>query len=217
VARTRIKICGITRPEDAQTAIAGGADAIGLVFYAKSPRAVSAEQAVSIVADVPPFVTTVALFVDAAAADIQRVIDSVQPDLLQFHGDESADFCRRFGRAWIKALRVRPETDIGAACRRYRDARGILLDSWQEGVPGGTGRTFDWRLAAEDLPSPIVLAGGLNPGNVGEAIGLLRPAAVDVSGGVEQSPGVKDAAKISEFIRAVRAADQEVDGRSNDK
>ncbi len=212
MARTRIKICGITRPEDAQTAIAGGADAIGLVFYAKSPRAVSAEQAVNIVADVPPFVTIVALFVDETAEFIQRVIDSVQPDLLQFHGDETAEFCGQFGRAWIKALRVRPETDIGAACRLYQDARGILLDSWQQGVPGGTGRTFDWRLAAEDLPSPIVLAGGLNAENVGEAIDLLRPVAVDVSGGVELSPGVKDAAKISEFVMAVRAADQAVDG-----
>lgn len=197
-------------------AVASGADAIGLVFYAKSPRAVTAEQAVHIVAQVPPFVSVVALFVNELAADITRILDCVQPDLIQFHGDEPPDFCRQFGRPWVKALRVRPGMDIAATCSDYTGARGVLLDSWQQGVPGGTGKTFDWQLAQGELPLPVVLAGGLNASNVGRAISGLRPAAVDVSGGVETSPGVKDAAGIRQFIAAVQAADQQLDGQTND-
>lgn len=216
MTQTRIKICGITRTEDARLAVASGADAIGLVFYAKSPRAVTADQAARIVAQIPPFVTVVALFVNELAGEITRILNTVRPDLLQFHGDESADFCQQFERPWIKALRVRPDIDVGAACQQYRQARGVLLDSWQEGVPGGTGKTFDWQLARGTLPLPIVLAGGLRADNVGDAITGLRPAAVDVSGGVEQSPGIKDAVKIEQFIAAVRAADQQLDGLDND-
>ena len=214
---TRIKICGITRPGDARAAVANGADAIGLVFYAKSPRAVTVEQARSIVAVVPPFVSVVALFVDEAADQITRILGSVQIDLIQFHGDEAPEFCRQFGRPWIKALRVRPQMNLEAQCHRYRNARGVLLDSWQEGVPGGTGKVFDWQLASNELPLPVVLAGGLHADNVGSAIDRVQPAAVDVSGGVEQSPGIKDAEKIRRFVAAVRAADQQLDGLTDDK
>jgi phosphoribosylanthranilate isomerase len=216
VVHTRIKICGITRPEDAQVAVASGADAIGLVFYAKSPRAVSAAQAAEIVAAVPPFVTVVALFVDEPAAGIERILETVPVDMIQFHGEQDPEFCRRFNRPWMKALRVRRELDIRAACERLGGARAVLLDSWQQGVPGGTGKTFDWALAPQHLTLPLVLAGGLNEGNVGEAIVRLRPAAVDVSGGVEASPGIKDRDKIERFVAAVRAADQSLDGTSND-
>ena len=216
VTRTRIKICGITNQEDARIAIASGADAIGLVFYPASPRAVSIEQAAQIAAVVPPFVSIVALFVDELAEAVHRILDRVQVDLLQFHGDEDAEYCRQFGRPWIKALRVRPDSDVHAACEAYPGARGVLLDTWQEGVPGGTGRTFDWRLASSDLPLPMILAGGLRAQNVGAAIVALQPVAVDVSGGVEKSPGIKDGAKIREFVAAVRTADQQVGGQVDD-
>jgi phosphoribosylanthranilate isomerase len=214
---TRIKICGITRPEDAQAAVANGVDAIGLVFYGKSPRAVTVEQAQRIVAVVPPFVSVVALFVDELADEITRILDSVQIDLIQFHGDEAPAFCQQFGRPWVKALRVRPDTNLEETCQTYQNARGVLLDSWQEGVPGGTGRVFDWQLASNELPLPVVLAGGLHADNVGSAIARVQPAAVDVSSGVEQSPGIKDAGKIRRFVAAVRVADQQLDGLTDDK
>ena len=213
---TRIKICGVTTQEDAQAAISCGADAIGLVFYANSPRQVTIEQAAEIAAIVPPFVSVVALFVDEPAASIARILTRVSIDLIQFHGDETPEFCQQFGRPWVKALRVRPGLDIASACRQYHRARGVLLDSWQEGIPGGTGTAFDWQLAVGDLALPVVLAGGLNASNVGNAIAALHPAAVDVSGGVERSPGIKDAHKIRQFIVAVRAADHQLDGLKND-
>ena len=208
MAHTRIKICGITRPEDALSAISCGADAIGLVFYAASPRAVTVEQAASIVAVVPPFVSVVALFVDETASRINQVLSSLSIDVLQFHGDESPEFCQQFNRPYIKAVRVQADLDLDNICRAYTTARGVLLDAWQEGVPGGTGKTFDWNLAALELPLPVVLAGGLNLCNVSEAIAALQPAAVDVSGGVELRPGVKDCEKIKQFILAVETADQ---------
>lgn len=214
MASTRIKICGITRPDDALAATDSGADAIGLVFYERSPRGVSVEQATAITAVTPPFVSIVALFVDAQASTIQGILDALPIDLIQFHGDESAEFCRQFGRPWIKALRVRPGLDLRAASERYGDARAVLLDSWQEGVPGGTGKSFDWRLATNALSRPVVLAGGLHAGNVGEAIDALRPAAVDVSGGVESALGRKDARRIQDFVTAVRIADRQADRRS---
>lgn len=217
MASTRIKICGITTPDDARVAIDCGADAIGLVFYPKSPRAVSLEQAVEIAAVVPPFVSLVALFVNEPAEQIERILTTVPIDLLQFHGDETPAFCQQFGRPWIKALRVKPEMDIAVACDRYRSARGVLLDSWQKDVPGGTGKTFDWQLAAHTLPLPVVLAGGLHARNVGTAIAELQPAAVDVSGGVERAPGEKDPGKIRDFIAAVRAADEQLSGLTDDK
>jgi len=207
LSHTRIKICGITRPRDALAAAELGADAIGLVFYPRSPRAVNAATALQILAEVPPFLSVVALFVDEPASGVDRILSQVPVDTLQFHGNESPGFCNRFGRPWLKALRVREGIDVAAAVRDYAAARAILLDSWQEGVPGGTGRTFDWNLAPTALPRPVVLAGGLDDGNVGEAVRRVRPAAVDVSGGVESAPGVKDREKIRRFIAAVRAAD----------
>jgi phosphoribosylanthranilate isomerase len=217
MASTRIKICGITTPDDARAAIGCGADAIGLVFYPKSPRAVSLERAAEIAAVVPPFVSLVALVVNEPAGQIERILSKVPIDLLQFHGDEAPEFCQQFGRPWIKALRIKPGVDIRAACNLYSSARGLLLDSWQEGVPGGTGKAFDWQLAAQELPLPFVLAGGLHADNVGTAIAELRPAAVDVSGGVESAPGKKDTGKIRQFIAAVRTADEQVGGLSDDK
>jgi phosphoribosylanthranilate isomerase len=211
MASTRIKICGITRPEDAEAATESGADAIGLVFYAASPRAVTIEHAAAITAKMPPFVAVVALFVNEPVASVQRILDELPIDLIQFHGDESPEYCHQFGRPWIKALRVKPDLDIAGACIQFRSARAVLLDSWKEGVPGGTGVPFDWQLAAGELSRPVVLAGGLNEANVGDAVRALRPAAVDVSGGVESAPGIKDAAKIRRFIAAVRAADQQLD------
>ena len=175
MASTRIKICGITRPEDALSAIDCGADAVGLVFYAKSSRAVSLEQACEIASVLPPFVTLVSLFVDEQEARIEEILSRLPVGLIQFHGDESAQFCAQFNRPWIKALRVRADLDLVAACAEYRAARGVLLDAWQEGVPGGTGKTFDWQLAEHSLELPVVLAGGLDAGNVGKAIAQLRP------------------------------------------
>ena len=205
---TRIKICGITRPEDALAAASGGADAIGLVFYADSPRAVTVQEAKDIAQVLPPFVTLVSLFVNAPAETISNVLSQVPVGLIQFHGDEDNRFCRGFGRPWIKALRVRDSMNVAKEATALSGATGVLLDAWQEGVPGGTGRTFDWALVNEQLPLPVVLAGGLDEVNVGDAIGGLRPWAVDVSGGVESSPGIKDAEKIQRFVAAVRAADQ---------
>ena len=213
---TRIKICGITSAEDARVAVDSGADAIGLVFYPSSPRAVTASQAAAVVAAVSPFVTVVALFVDEPAESIRRILHSVPVDVLQFHGEEPAAFCEQFQRPWIKALRVQADMDLAARCTQYRGARAVLLDSWQEGVPGGTGRTFDWDLANGKLPLPVVLAGGLDQDNVGDAVARLRPAAVDVSGGVERSPGHKDAQKIKRFVAAVRSADAAVNGAADD-
>lgn len=207
MAHTRIKICGITSAEHASVAAACGADAIGLVFYAKSPRCVSAQQAAEIVAALPPFISVVGLFVNELPNEIERILSTVAIDVLQFHGDESVDFCKQFARPWIKALRVKHDTDISAACREFEGSRGILLDAWLEGVPGGTGKTFDWQLASGTIALPMVLAGGLDANNVGAAIAQLHPAGVDVSGGVESSPGIKCPRRIAEFVRAVRAAD----------
>ncbi|MBD9415120.1 phosphoribosylanthranilate isomerase [Pseudomonas sp. PDM16] len=200
----RVKICGITRVEDALAAAVAGADAIGLVFYAKSPRVVSVEQAQAIIAALPPFVTTVGLFVDIERAELQRILASVPLDLLQFHGDESAEQCEGFNRPYIKALRVKAGDDIAAQVDRYPGAKGILLDTYVEGVPGGTGEAFDWSLVPEGLSKPVILAGGLHPDNVALAVEQVRPYAVDVSGGVEASKGIKDAQKIGAFIRAAR-------------
>ena len=202
----RVKICGITRTEDALAAAAAGADAIGLVFYSKSPRAVSVERARAIIAALPPFVTTVGLFVDAERTELQRILDQVPLDLLQFHGDESAEECEGFNRPYIKALRVKAGDDIAAQVNRFPGASGILLDTYVEGVPGGTGEAFDWSLVPQALAKPVILAGGLHAGNVAAAVNRVRPYAVDVSGGVEASKGIKDAAKIAAFIRAARGS-----------
>lgn len=203
--RTRVKICGITRVEDGLAAARAGADAIGLVFYARSPRAVSAAQARTIVRALPPFVTTVGLFVDAAAEDVRHVLQAVPLDLLQFHGDESPEQCRIYGRPYLKALRMREGVDVAAAARTYSDAAGLLVDTYVEGVAGGTGLAFEWSRLPHDLARPVILAGGLTPDNVAAAVAQVRPWAVDVSGGVEAAPGLKDVAKIAAFIRGVKS------------
>ncbi|MGD8912312.1 MAG: phosphoribosylanthranilate isomerase [Candidatus Thiodiazotropha sp.] len=205
--RTRIKICGITRIEDAADAVRLGADAIGLVFYPPSPRAVSLDQARAIVKSLPPFVTVVGLFVNQDRAVIEKCIHEVQIDLLQFHGDESAEACRGYDRPWIKAIRMREGIDLIEAERTYSSASGLLLDSYKAGIPGGTGECFDWRRIPTTLASRIILAGGLDATNVVQAIQQVHPYAVDVSGGVERSKGVKDAAKIEAFIAGVKRAD----------
>ncbi|MEH6497932.1 MAG: phosphoribosylanthranilate isomerase [Pseudoalteromonas distincta] len=200
----RIKICGITRVEDALAAAAAGADAIGLVFYAPSPRAVSAVQARQIISALPPFVTSVGLFVNASAQEVKAVLAEVPLDVLQFHGDEPADFCKQFGRPYLKALRVRAGDDLNALAAQWPDASGILLDSYKAGVPGGTGEIFDWSLIPAERTWPLVLAGGLAAENVADAITRAAPWAVDVSGGVEQAKGIKDAEKINSFVREVK-------------
>ena len=206
MSNVRSKICGITRIEDALAAAEAGADAIGFVFYAKSPRAVDVRQARAIIAELPPFVTTVGLFVNASRCELNEILEVVPLDLLQFHGDETPQDCEGYNRPWIKALRVRPGDDLEAACRLYAGARGVLLDTYVPGIPGGTGEAFDWSLVPARLSKPIILAGGLSAQNVGQAIAQVRPYAVDVSGGVEQTKGIKDAAKIEAFMRAVKQA-----------
>lgn len=207
--RTRIKICGITRAEDAKAVVDAGADAIGLVFYPPSPRAVSIQQAQEVVAEVPAFVTVTALFVNPSVEEVQSVLDGVRIDLIQFHGDEDDDFCRQFGHPYIKALRVRQASDVVALCLRFPSALAVLLDSYKPGVPGGTGETFDWSLVPETPPKPIILAGGLDPDNINHAIDVVHPYAVDVSGGVESAKGIKDHGKITAFVNEVYRVDQQ--------
>lgn len=202
----RSKICGITRIEDALSAVEAGADAIGLVFYANSPRAVTVQQARSIIAALPPFVTTVGLFVNASRCELGELLDAVPLDLLQFHGAESPADCDGYQRPYIKALRVKPGDDITAQVALYKNASGVLLDTYVQGVPGGTGEIFDWSLVPVGLNKPVILAGGLTAENVAQAIVQVRPYAVDVSGGVELRKGIKDAEKIRAFMRAVKTA-----------
>ncbi|HGX93435.1 MAG TPA: phosphoribosylanthranilate isomerase [Candidatus Tenderia sp.] len=204
MAHTRIKICGITRPQDGLDAARLGADALGFVFYPPSPRAVDAEQAKAVIDVLPPFVTTVALFVNPAQHEVEQVLQRVAPDLIQFHGDESPEFCAQFARPYIKAVRMRPDVALDQLARQHHKAQALLLDAYQPGVAGGTGETFGWDRVPRNFSMPIVLAGGLTPGNVGEAIEQVRPYAVDVSGGVEAAKGIKDAAKIAAFMRGVK-------------
>ncbi|MCB5206157.1 phosphoribosylanthranilate isomerase [Methylovorus mays] len=204
--RTRVKICGITRAEDAITAVEHGADAIGLVFVEASPRHVNIAQAKEAIRSLPPFVTVVGLFVNAEPAYIERVLNEVRLDILQFHGDESPEECQRYARPYMKAIRVRPDTNLLQYALDYQQACALLLDAHVEGVAGGTGQRFDWTLVPPNLPMPIVLAGGLNADNVAEAIKQVRPYAVDVSGGVESQKGIKDAGKIAAFMRGVTDA-----------
>jgi phosphoribosylanthranilate isomerase len=206
--RTRVKICGITRVEDALAAAQAGADAIGFVFYPKSPRAVDCATARAICAALPPFVTTVGLFVDAEPAAIRATLEQVPLDTLQFHGAELPAYCGQFGRPFLKALRMHDSIDIAAEQVQYGAARALLLDTYRPGVPGGTGEIFDWQRVPPALAGRIVLAGGLGPANVGAAVAAVRPYAVDVSGGVESGPGIKDAQRIRDFIAAVSRADQ---------
>ncbi len=204
---TRVKICGITRVADALAAAQSGADAIGLVFYERSPRHVTIQQAVQLAAALPPFVTVVGLFVNAEAAQVREVLAQVPLDLLQFHGDETPEYCAQFARPYIKAIRVKAGVDLLQCASDFCGARGLLLDAHVEGIPGGTGATFDWSLIPQALPLPVILSGGLDAGNVAAAVERVQPYAVDVSSGVEASKGIKDAAKIAAFINEVKRAD----------
>jgi phosphoribosylanthranilate isomerase len=215
---TRIKICGITRVDDARAAADAGVDAIGLVFWPGTPRAVTHERARAIVAALPPFVTVVALFVDPQPEDVRAALDAVPIDVLQFHGRESAALCRAFGRRYVKAIPVKDDLDLLESASPYGDAAGVLFDAFREGdLPGGTGRAFDWaRLSAAvraRIGVPLILSGGLDPGNVARAVREVKPWGVDVSSGVEERDaqgaprrGLKDAARIRAFVQGVRSA-----------
>ena len=197
------KICGITRLEDALAAAESGADAIGLVFYKKSPRYVSPEIAASIISQLPPFVTTVGLFVNEPAGQIKQVLDIVPLDLLQFHGSEVEPDCARHNRPYIKAIAMKPGLDVESVVNQYPSAQGILLDTYDVVLPGGTGKAFDWNKVPQNLSKPIILAGGLTPENIRQAVDVVNPWAVDVSGGVEESKGKKDHRLIQAFIEGV--------------
>ena len=205
--RTRVKICGITRVEDAQAASAAGADAIGLVFYRPSPRNVTLERARSIATQTPPFIATVAVFVNPSREEVEQVIRECGVTLLQFHGEESPEFCAAFSRPYIKAARIRPGLDLIKYLAPYASARAWMLDAFHGDLWGGTGAAFDWSLVPEGMARPIILSGGLTAENVADAIRRVRPYAVDVSSGVEASKGIKDAAKIAAFIGAVKNED----------
>lgn len=207
--RTRVKICGITRPQDGMAAAQLGADALGLVFCGASPRSVSVSEAREVLRVLPPFVTCVGLFVDAAEEEVRDVLAEVPLDILQFHGKEPADYCRRFGKPYVKAVRVQPGRDVQAYLSNYGDAAGFLLDSYHPAVAGGSGAVFDWNLIPDGLGRPVILAGGLHAGNVAEAIRRVRPYAVDVSSGVETAKGIKDSGKMSEFFAAVESTHDE--------
>jgi phosphoribosylanthranilate isomerase len=204
---TAVKICGITRPEDALAAARAGAHAIGLVFYAKSPRHVTPARAAEILRVLPPFVTTVGLFVDATAEEVRAALAEAPVGLLQFHGDETPEFCRQFKRPYVKAVRVKAGVNLLQYAQDFHDAKALLLDAYVEGLHGGSGAAFDWTLIPRGLPLPVILSGGLTPENVTEAVRRVRPSAVDVSSGVESAKGIKDAQKIAAFIKGVRNAD----------
>ena len=201
--RVRVKICGITRIEDAMCAVEQGVDAIGLVFYEPSPRNVNINQAYEIANSVPAFVSVVGLFVNAEPGFIHEVISKVKIDLLQFHGDETPEQCASYNLPFMKAIRVKSDTNLVQCAKDFSAAKGLLLDAYHENAVGGTGQVFDWNLIPKQLTKPIILAGGLNPENIRQAIERVSPYAVDVSGGVEASKGIKDAAKIAAFMHQV--------------
>jgi len=206
--RTRVKICGLTSVEDALFAVNCGADAIGLVFYKPSPRHVSIDQAWLIAESMPAFVTKTALFVNPDVEYVKEVLRTVKIDLLQFHGDESPEFCEQFGLTYIKAVRMRDDIDLVALEKSYSRSAGLLLDAYKKGVPGGTGEQFDWTSIPSDIAKRIILAGGLNAENVQQAIEQVAPWALDVSGGVEATKGVKSAEKIQKFMQQVMSTVQ---------
>ncbi|MFG6158271.1 phosphoribosylanthranilate isomerase [Halomonas sp. 1390] len=205
-ARTRVKLCGLTREADVDAAVAAGADALGFVLWPGSKRAIDEQRLAELSARVPAFVTRVGLFVDPSPSLVERCASHL--DLLQFHGDETPEACEAAGRPWIKALRMREGLDLPAAAEAYHGARALLLDAYRPGVPGGTGETFDWSRIPASLAKPVILAGGLTPDNVDAAIAAVGPFAVDVSGGIETAPGVKDATRMAAFLSAVRRADE---------
>lgn len=206
--RTRIKICGFTRADDAACAARLGIDAIGLVFYPPSPRNVNIAQAQQIIKVLPAFTSVTALFVNAAEHQVSRVLRNVAVDIIQFHGDEEADFCRSFTRPYIKAVRMRQDIDISAIMDTYHDAAGMLLDAYHPGVAGGTGKRFDWQLIPAEAKLPIILAGGLTPENACQAVRIVQPYALDVSSGVETGKGLKDAEKMAAFVKEVNEGDR---------
>ena len=207
VMSTAVKICGITRGDDALAAAQLGAHALGFIFYAKSPRGVTPQRAAEIIRGLPPFITAVGLFVNPEENDIERVLARVPLNLLQFHGEEPPEFCARFELPYIKAARVRAGLDLLQYAQHYGAARGLLLDAFIEGAHGGTGAAFDWSLVPRELPLPVILSGGLTPNNVAAAIRRVKPWAVDVSSGVEASAGIKDPRKIAAFMKEVRSAE----------
>lgn len=204
--RVRIKICGITRLQDGSGVVRAGADAIGFVFFPSSPRMIDAEQASWIARGLPPFLTKVGVFANPEPDEVHSILRCVPLDLLQFHGDESPELCDSFQRSYVKAVRVHPGVNISEYEERYPMAAALLLDTHVAEKVGGTGLEFDWRLIPPVLQKPLILAGGLTAANVGAAIRQVKPFAVDVSSGVESAPGVKDPAKISEFVTAVARA-----------
>jgi phosphoribosylanthranilate isomerase len=204
---TRIKICGLTREQDLRVVANSGVDAIGLVFYEKSPRHVSVQQGVELRRHVLPFVTVVGLFVNPTVNYVHEVLAKLSLDVLQFHGEESPEFCQQFGKPYLKAIRVKAGVDLVECAARYSSAQGLLLDAFVEGTQGGTGESFDWELIPQNLHLPVILSGGLDAGNVAAAVKQVRPYAVDVSSGVETSKGIKDAAKIAAFIKEVKDVD----------
>ena len=204
--RTRTKICGITRLEDAKASVRAGCDALGFVFYKESPRYIALDAFKVIVKELPPFVTKTGLFVNADPAEIEEAIQSGLVNVLQFHGDETPDFCRQFNFPYIKAVAVSSSVDLIQYAKDFHDAEALLLDAYHEHLKGGTGQTFDWNLIPHSLSKPIVLAGGLNVDNVKEAINQVKPYAVDISGGVEDSKGIKNSLKIQAFIKETQDA-----------
>ena len=205
---TRVKVCGITRVEDGLAAARVGVDAVGFVFYPPSPRYVAPERARDITATLPPFVSTVGLFVDADAATVAATLQVIRLDYLQFHGAESPEFCAQFDVPFLKAVRVKPGVDLLQYAITFSAAKALLLDAFVAGMHGGTGQGFDWQLIPLNMPIAVILSGGLAPGNIAEAVRTVRPWAVDVSSGVEAKKGVKDAEKIEQFMRGVRNADE---------
>ncbi len=201
--RTRTKICGITRIKDALAAVEYGADAIGLVFYKHSPRCVSVEQAAAISAALPPFVSIVALFVDPTQAEVNAVLSQVRVNVLQFHGNEPEAACTQYGLPYLKAVRVKSDTNLIQYAQSYQSTKALLLDTYSEHAVGGTGQVFDWSLIPKNLPIPVILAGGLTPENVRDAVKQVQPYAVDVSGGVEASKGIKDPVKVAALMAAI--------------
>ena len=204
---TRVKVCGITRVEDGLAAARVGVDAVGFVFYPGSPRYVASERARDIAAKLPPFVSTVGLFVDADAATVAATLRAIRLDYLQFHGAESPEFCAQFDVPFLKAVRVKPGVDLLQYAITFSAAKALLLDAFVAGMHGGTGQGFDWQLIPSNMPTPVILSGGLAPGNIAQAVRTVRPWAVDVSSGVEAAKGIKDANKIEQFMRGVRNAD----------
>ncbi|HCH23282.1 MAG TPA: phosphoribosylanthranilate isomerase [Oceanospirillaceae bacterium] len=202
--RTRVKICGLRHDDDVVVASKAGADALGFVFYPPSPRAVSVDQATSLVAKVPSFITSVGLFVNASATDVEQTLKQVPLSLLQFHGDETPEFCQQFGMPWIKAVRMRQDINLWQVKEDYHLGQGLLLDAYQKGTPGGTGASFDWQRIPRELAPEIILAGGLDATNIQQAVAQVQPWAVDVSGGVESSKGIKDHVKIDTFMAEIR-------------